>query len=628
MKSVPGNPWASAVRLYFSYSQDDNDKFVSVYERIKIMSETALRPGGPADVEIPLRPGESLKELKARTIHPDGSIVDFTGKPFEKTVFKTRGVKLAIRTFTLPDVTSGSIVEWSYVVRLLPHAVRAISEWPIQGDLYTLKEHFRFRAFQGVVDVPSEWGSLVQRSTVSYTALNMPGALPQKKKGNVMELELENVPAFDAEDYMPPEDDYKPAVLFYYGGRETASPDKFWDEWQKLIAEYVVKFIGNSGAVREAVAQAVGGETDPEKKLRKLYARAQQIRNLSYERERTLEEEKSEHLKNNASAQDVLQHGYGTGWEIDGLFVAMARAAGFDASMIGVSDRHERSFTKIVLSLDQVGGRAVLVKLNDQNLVLDPGTRFCPYGMLRWKYTASTALNFKVGGGVITTPEPSSSLLHRLAKLALGSDGSAKGEITVELKGQEALEHRLEALQTDEAGRRESWENEVSAWLPAGAVVKMTDSQGWESTDDPLVARFDVAIPTFASVAGKRLVAPAYSLPTLQKNMFTPDSRRYPIVFSYPFSEMDQITLQLPAGYTMEAAPFSRKAGLPYAAYEISSSVDPKQVVTQRTLRFDGLTFPPEKYFELRNFFSIVQAGDDGHAVLKMEQSSTPRDPN
>lgn len=106
-----------------------------------------------------------------------------------------------------------------------------------------------------------------------------------------------------------------------------------------------MKFIGNSGAIRDVATQAIDSETDPEKKLRKLYDRAQQIRNLSYERERTKEEQKGENLKPNSSAPDVLQHGYGTSWEIDAFFVALARAAGFQASMLGVADRHERSFT-------------------------------------------------------------------------------------------------------------------------------------------------------------------------------------------------------------------------------------------------------------------------------------------
>lgn len=39
--------------------------------------------------------------------------------------------------------------------------------------------------------------------------------------------------------------------------------------------------------------------------------------------------------------------------------------------------------------------------------------------------------------------------------------------------------------------------------------------------------------------------------------------------------------------------------------------------VTRRKLRFEGFELPPEKYEELKNFFSVVQKGDEGHAVLR-----------
>ncbi|HEY6307603.1 MAG TPA: DUF3857 domain-containing protein [Candidatus Angelobacter sp.] len=622
VKAVPGSPGAPAIQLYLSYYQDDNDDFISAYRRIKILTEAGKKY---ADREILLKPGASLKELRARTIHPDGSMVEFQGKPFLKTIIKARGIKYQAATFTFPDVTTGSIVEYSCLISLPRHTVSVISEWPVQSEIYTVKERLRFRAYQGIVRMPTEWGAVAPKTDVAYSYLNMAegSAIPQKKKGNLMELELENVAAFDGEEYMPPEDDYKPAVLFYYGGREAASPDKFWQEWQRLIAEYLVKFVGNSGAVRDAAIQAMGGETDPEKKLRKLYARAQQIRNLSYERERTREEEKGENLKRNNSAQDVLQHGYGTNWEIDGLFVAMTRAAGFEATLLGVSDRHERSFTKIVLWLGQLSGDAALVKLNGKELVLDPGTRFCPYGMLRWRYAAVPALNYTAGGDFVTTPAPEPSLLHRTVRITVAADGSAEGEITVELHAQEALEHRLDALETDEEGRRKTFEDEVQAWLPNRAVVKMIESQGWDATDEPLIAKFSVAIPSLASIAGKRMVIPAYFLPTLQKGMFTREYRRYPIVFPYPFTETDQVTIRLPDGYSMEVPPYRRKAGLSYASYEISSGLEQRQLVTNRSLRFDGLSFPPEKYVELKSFFSIVLAGDGGQAVLQTGPASS-----
>ncbi|HET9837932.1 MAG TPA: hypothetical protein VFR84_06830 [Candidatus Angelobacter sp.] len=619
IKAAPNDPGADAIQLYMSYYKDEDAGFIAVYKRIKILNAGALRPGkGVVDVEIPIAPGETLKELAARTIHPDQKIIDFTGKPFEKVVVKHRGLKYVARCFTLPDVSVGSIIEYRYVTTLRRYVVDNISEWPIQQDLFTLKEHLRFRAFQGLVNVPTEWSNVMHRSKVAYSYLNQVDLkVPENKEGNLMELVLENVPKFDSEEYMPPESDYRPTVLFYYGGREMASPDQFWEEWQKLISEYLEKFIGNSGEIRNAALQAVGSETDPEKKLRRLYARAQQIRNLSFERERTDQELKGEHLKRSTNVQQVLERGYGSQGEIDAVFTAMARSLGFDAVMAGVSNRKERSFNKIVLSLAQISSSAVVVKLDGKELFLSPGTAFAPFGMLRWTSTATSALKYSKGSGFIDMPQPENSVMNRSAHVTLAADGSLDGEISVEYNGEEALEHRLDALDEDEEGRRKALEDEVQAWLPNGAVVKLKSSEGWKSAEQPLVARFSVHITEFASLTGKRLLAPAFLFSTLQKNMFINDWRHYPISFPYPFTESDELYLKLPEGYTLEAPPYRRKSGLSYAGYEISSALQDGQLVTRRKLRFDGLQIPPGQYGELREFFGIVQKGDSGQAVLQ-----------
>jgi len=76
VKDVPHDPGADAIQLYMSYYKDDDAKFVSVYKRIKILRQGALEAGRKlVDVEIPIEPGQSLKELTARTIHPDQKII-------------------------------------------------------------------------------------------------------------------------------------------------------------------------------------------------------------------------------------------------------------------------------------------------------------------------------------------------------------------------------------------------------------------------------------------------------------------------------------------------------------------------------------------------------------------------
>lgn len=625
IKDAPGNPGSTAIQLYYSYYKDDNDKFFSVYRRIKILREPARQKYG--NVEIEVEPGSTLKELAARTIHADGTIIEFTGKPFEKTIVKARGIKFTARTFTLPQVTVGSIVEYKYLLALPLGWVKTISTWEIQSELYTVRANFRFRAYQGFVEAPTEWSSTsnIRHSQVAMAYLNQLDArIPEKKKGNLMEFQVEGIPAFNAEEYMPPEDDFKPLVLFYYGGHEIASPEKYWAEIGKESAASTEKFIGNFKEIRDLAQQVMGSESDPEKKLRKLYTRAQQIRNVSFERERSEEELKKEKLKAPASVLEVLNRGYGTSYDINCLFAAMARAAGFDANVLFVSDRRQRSFNKLVLSVEQIDSSAVLVSLNGSDLMLAPGTRFCPFGLLQWEHSSVTALKCsKSGADFITTNAPKVSSARRIARMSVAANGILRGEIAIEVNGEDALERRLAALQTDEAGRRKDFEDEMKAWLPEGASVKLKDSQGWEATEEPLIARFDVEVPNFASIAGKRLIFPAFLFPTFKKNMFVHEGRAYPIVFSYPFAESDEVDIKLPQGYSLEAPPYRRKAGLSYAGYEVSSVLQDDQLITKRSLHLDGLTFPPEKYDELKNFFGIVQAGDGGQAVLKPQEAAS-----
>jgi hypothetical protein len=185
------------------------------------------------------------------------------------------------------------------------------------------------------------------------------------------------------------------------------------------------------------------------------------------------------------------------------------------------------------------------------------------------------------------------------------------------------LEHeRLEALDKDEAGRRKSLEDEVGAWLPFGATVKMTTSDGWSASEEPLLAAFSVEIPNLASLAGKRLVVPASLLSSQRKRIFTSNTRVYPVDLGYPASQSDELKLQLPEGYTLEEPPSPRKIQLSWGGYEFSSAVEGSQLVVNRTLRLDKSFFPAEDYAQLQTLFNIVQAGDASQAVLQPKQAA------
>ena len=302
INQVPGDPGAPAIQLYYANYIDDSSGYEFIYKRVKVLNESGKKY---ADVEILGAVDAGIGNLKARTIHPDGSIVEFTGKPFDKTVFKGRGIKWNAKTFTLPEVTVGSIIEYKYKMKDF-----SSDHWVLQHDLFTVREYFSFQ--------PRHWGE-----SISWAGSDIRGPIPLKKSGG-WELEWKNVPAFQAEANMPPEANYKPSINFYYFREDIKNTEKFWQEIGKFLNEYYERYIGNRKEIREAALQAMGSETDPEKKLRKLYERAQQVRNLSFEHQKTEEERKREKIKTNENLGDIVKRGYGDSDDITAFFVGMA----------------------------------------------------------------------------------------------------------------------------------------------------------------------------------------------------------------------------------------------------------------------------------------------------------------
>jgi len=618
-KEVPGNPGAPAVMLYHRHDIDDTLHSEFLYYRIKILSNTGKRY---ADVEIPvLNVRVDLDGLKARTVRPDGSIVEFNGKVFEKTVFKGRGIKLAVKTFTMPEVAEGCILEYKFRLAYRKTTFPPTSEqWELQHNLFTVKETFAFNPYGGE---PFMSSSAVQFSfpgaNISAVSTNLKDKDRPKSRGNNYELELHDVPAFESEDYMPPDNNFKPLVQFVYIPRGDPGTDHVWREIGKDFYEGEERFMSVASGVKEAALEAVGNETDPEKKLRKLYARVQQVRNLSYEPRRDRDEMKAENLKRNDYVGDVLHHGYGFQDEITILFIVMARAAGFEVSDIHASDRKEMFFSKELLSLGRREAILAGVTVGGKEIYLAPGTKFCPFGLVPWHHTSTDALRLDKKGGTFIKIPPDSydkSMTQRVAVVSIGENGTLKGEIAVQFTGQEALEHRLDAVDDDDAGKKKSLEDEMKNWLPPEATVKLLDAQGWQGTDTPLTARFSVEIGSYASAAGKRLLLPAYLFQVRQRNAFKHGERKYPVYFPYPFAEVDQIKITLPTGYTLESVPQKQEAKLGYAKYQSVSQLNGTQLVTQRSLLFNGVYVDLSKYAELKTFFGTVQTGDEQQAVL------------
>src|SRR5215475_9112786 len=145
MTSIKEQPGAPAVILLREETDDDMNNVHQVYERIKILADAGREY---ANVQIPYgRRGFSIEGISGRTVHADGSIVPFQGKPFDKTVAKGGGIRINVKSFTLADVDVGSIIDYRYSLRYDDRQVLP-PEWEVQNELFQRKAYFKFIPFQ------------------------------------------------------------------------------------------------------------------------------------------------------------------------------------------------------------------------------------------------------------------------------------------------------------------------------------------------------------------------------------------------------------------------------------------------------------------------------------------------
>ena len=128
----PAHP-ADAIILYHEETADDMTRHRYVYMRVKVLTEKGK---DRASVEIPFDGTYAgISDIRARTISPDGTITPFTGKAFNSTIVKAHGVKYLAKTFALPNVQVGSIIEWKYTEYWDEYLIAP--RWVVQDDLLT-----------------------------------------------------------------------------------------------------------------------------------------------------------------------------------------------------------------------------------------------------------------------------------------------------------------------------------------------------------------------------------------------------------------------------------------------------------------------------------------------------------
>jgi hypothetical protein len=137
--------------------------------------------------------------------------------------------------------------------------------------------------------------------------------------------------------------------------------------------------------------------------------------------------------------------------------------------------------------------------------------------------------------------------------------------------------------------------------------------------EKPAVVKYDVQIPSHASVAGNQIYLNPFLNDIMIENPFKSEKREYPVDFGHPVEWTYLSKITIPEGYTPDEMPQSKIYAMPgnAAKFVYSVTVSGNLISIVRTLSINKSLFIQSEYPILREFYNQVVAKQNEQVVLK-----------
>ena len=441
---------------------------------------------------------------------------------------------------------------------------------------------------------------------------------------------------------MPPEENVRPWMLLQGASvnlvdasafsitfiiKDPSNPTSYWGG---VGAEQsgLVKFMNKSnGDIKKMAAEITASASMPEDKLRKLYEFCQtQIKNTTFDSSLTDDDRKK--LPVNKSVADVLKRKSGSAQYIDMLFGAMANSLGFETRVAFAPNRNKIFFEPNMTNESFIHPAAIAVQVGNDWKFFDPGVSFLPYGMLVWYEEDVWAL--LIGENKfswIKTPLSGidKTVVKRAGKFKLLEDGTLEGTVRLEYAGQLALDYRLENYDESPNKLEDNIKEEVKSRIST-AEISNVSIENLNDVGKPFTYSYAVRIPNYAQKTGKRLFLQPGFFEYGENPIFSTATRKYDIYFHYPWSENDEIQIELPKGFALDSADAPgmladpKKIGL--LDIYMGFAKESNSLVYKRKFHFGGggnTLFPASVYQPLKNLFDEFHKADAHTITLKQQ---------
>ena len=596
---------AEFIFQYVTMYETVYDSTYEVYKRAKIFDSKAIDYF--KKVEITYFDSTNIDNIKARTIKSDGTIIELE----RSDIFETRSIKHRyfstwVKTFALPNLEVGDIVEYQYqkTTRNLPSKIHYIQDqYPIQ--------HYRLR---------------VGATMMEFLSYNMPPHSPEKGE-KFYTLNSYNIPAKRGEPFTAPriytEQCFISQFPTYYS--YSNDPVKFFKKWEReLFADSKHKFI-QTQLLKEKALELTQEATSNLEKLQRIYEFCQNEITNPYSSESGLTLREAQKLSDNKNAKQTLSRGYGSRRDKETLFGSLAKSAGIETQYARCYNQSQLMYDESYLTHYMFPDSLVASQLEDGTwLFLDPGDPHMPFASLDWENAWGKAI---IGSKQFIAPldtqanKPREHGIQRTGDLTLSSDGELSGTIRLQYEGLKGVAIKRALSTESEQARIDFVEEDIKHLIPNAKVSELSIEHA-NDAKGPFTVNCIIHAPLFADKLENRLFIQPAIFHKNRDPVFVAKERINIIDFKYPSFEKDEIVIQLPEGFTIEEGSVPTPLDLKeLGTYDVRIFLNKggSTLNYHRKLEIKTYLFPQKIYSSVKSIFDKIH--DEDRHVLTLKKN-------
>lgn len=606
------DPNADAEVIFWEVRVNDSSQDIREdhYVRVKIFTERGREKYSKVDLPY-VKKRMKIDDIMARVIKKDGSIVEISKDDiFEKEISKSDGFKIKAKSFAVPNIEPGVILEYKYRETVRNSGVGAMPLY-FQHDVPIQRIKYYVKPYSG-------------RYGMRYLVFNNQEKFVKDKKG-FFSASMENVPALKDEPFMPPEEQVRAWMLIYYDFARAKTPNDYWADYAARRKNWH-KSLKPSKDVKAILPQIISDSKTADEKLSKIFRFCKnEIKNINYDVSLS-REEREDIAEDVNSARDALKEKRGSSIDINRLFGALAAAAGYEVRFAFSGNRNKFFFSPRYPHSRFVHRSFIAVKADGDWKFFDPGSRFTPEGMIPWHDEAVDAMLLGKKDFVWVRPKiagPEKSLKKRTGKFKLLPDGTLEGAVKIQYTGHVASYHKI--LNFDESANKqeERLKSRVKRTMSTAELSDITVKNA-DDPEKPFIYEYKMRVPNYATKTGKRLFLQPGVFEFGSKPVFSTATRKHQIYFKYPWSEQDEITIELPKDFSLDNADaperLADRSNIGVLDINILHDKSTNTLIYKRKFHFGGngmILFPAAAYPSIKTLFDAFNKADTHMLSLK-----------